>query len=371
MPKSPALLPVPRSLADLLRRPQTIQDAYALLNRLAAWQSQLSPAANNPQGIYSALHSRENFLVPLPLQFPTRIEDAAASDLSTASQLNLLLTHLRTAKINPVPQVLDLATLEAASWRDRVLANGGTLAADSFAIANAVLQAIAATTFNSKLVYLLPLLGTNLIAARVPLRDSFSAGLATNTGFVDADFSQATGLQGDGLTKMLGTGITSAQAPGMGYWENNYAATPGNPPAPTSTVPIGNASTGGARIFWVRNWSDSQIFHSGSTGGDADPAAAKLIGAGGNHHYYGQPEGNSLRRLVKDGVSVATSSVTTAQTGAGDHEINVLGVNYAGTNYFYPGRCACAYLTSSPLTAGEYATLHSILQTYLITPTGR
>ncbi len=296
----------------------------------------------------------------------------ALGGLQAAVTINGVTTRT-PARYSAQNSIIDLGSLslldpETVIWLARIVAAGGSANAASVALANALITSIKATTFNAKIVYLLPLLGQDLIAARVPLRDSLGVGIASNTGFVNADFNQAHGLQGDGLTKMLGTSITSAQTPGMGYWENNYAATAGNPPAPTSTVPIGNASSGGIRLFWIRNWSDNQIFHYGTTGGDADPAGAKLVGAGGNHHYYGQPEGNSFRRLVKDGITVATSSVATAATGAGDHEINILGVNYAGADYFYPGRCAVSYLTDATLTVPEFAALHALLTTKLITP---
>jgi hypothetical protein len=94
---------------------------------------------------------------------------------------------------------------ETIVWRDRAIAAGGTFEADSITIADALIKAIKASTFNDKIKYLIPYLGGNLATARVPLRDSLNVGIAgnLNSAFVDGDFSQSTGLQGDGSTKAL------------------------------------------------------------------------------------------------------------------------------------------------------------------------
>jgi hypothetical protein len=47
------------------------------------------------------------------------------------------------------------------------------------------------------------MLGIGINAARVPLIDVLNIGAATNTGFADSDFSQTTGLQGNGSSKYL------------------------------------------------------------------------------------------------------------------------------------------------------------------------
>jgi hypothetical protein len=48
-----------------------------------------------------------------------------------------------------------------------------------------------------------------------------------------------------------------------------------------------------------------------------------------------------------------------------------MAVNVNGADFFWKGRCAVAYATDGTLSGTEVADLHTLLDTYLITPTGR
>lgn len=271
----------------------------------------------------------------------------------------------------PIPTILDPETIV---WRDAAIAAGGTFLDDSIEIANDLIVALKAKPYNAKVLWLLPLLGGNLATARMPLRDSFGVGIATQAGaanFVDGDFSQATGLQGDGASKMLGIGLDATQLLGIGYWENNYTAPAQPPVSPMGAIPFGFTKPGGfEEKFWLRVWSDQMAFLFGNRT-ESESQACRVLSAGSNGHYYGQRPSDILRELAKNGSIIATNTGSRSANGQAAHEYNLMGHIIGGVSLYYPGRCAAAYGTDATMDASEIADFHSLLETYLITPTGR
>jgi len=100
---------------------------------------------------------------------------------------------------------------EAAAWRAAVIANGGSVSRRTVNAVSRFCNAIVAAGIRSKFLRLNLVCGNNLAAARVPLYRGASAtgtqyGSAadTSTGpLTGADYSEATGLQGNGSSKVL------------------------------------------------------------------------------------------------------------------------------------------------------------------------
>lgn len=261
---------------------------------------------------------------------------------------------------------------ETIIWRAGATAAGGTFAEDSVALADALIRAVKASSFNSKLVYLLPLLGGNLATALQPLRDTRAAGRPGNTAFVDGDFAQATGLQGDGTSKVLDSHLTPAALGtgsngGLGFWEKNIAFTG------VGALIAYSLQTAGSPVnydyFYISAGASSSEFAWNINTG----ALFTTYGtASTNGHYYGQRASATSRTLYKDGASVATTSGSDSAPGATGGTFFIMGTNRVGAaTGYHAGRCAVAYMTDGTLTAAEITALHTLLQTYLITPTGR
>lgn len=250
---------------------------------------------------------------------------------------------------------------ETITWRNRCIAAGGTFETDSVFLANQLIVAIQAASFDTKIIGLWPLLGANLASARVPLRDTLGVGIALNTGFVDADFNQATGLQGDGSLKILTLGMKPSELGasnngGLGYWENNISF------AGPSEAPIGRYNILLDNRFLIDLRSTLRAFRWGGAGNGASEAVAA-----DNAHYYGQRSIATDRSLYRNGTLLATNTVSDPTAGAGDKDIQLMG----GDGISWAGRCAVAYVTDGTLTAGEITALHALLNTYLIAATGR
>ena len=105
---------------------------------------------------------------------------------------------------------------EATAWRKAVIANSGTVSATTMRAVSNFCTAINAAGIRSKFLRLNLVCGNNLAAARTPL---YRGASATGTQYGDpadtsvgpltgTDYSEATGLQGNGSSKALDCTIT-------------------------------------------------------------------------------------------------------------------------------------------------------------------
>lgn len=308
--------------------------------------------------------------------FATTIE---AGEEFVALATSTQVTHEVRAGIGKEKRVLNIVALDEGSepaaptnydpdallWQGKVLANGGTLEADSLQIASDLITALKAGGVWTKLVYFLPFLGSNMLAATVPLRDSASAGNATNTNFVDADFDQATGLQGNGTTKYLTIPRTPNElgASGNGglfWWELGFAGS-GN------VEPIGTYNNAATRRFVIDLRSTLRAFRWGDPTNDAASQAT----AADDAFYHGERRSSTDRELYRNGVSIATDAGADSTTGIGDNDIVACGADIGASVTEWPGRGGCCGCTNGTLSDAEALALYEILRDELMTPTGR
>lgn len=268
--------------------------------------------------------------------------------------------------------------LETQLYAKRIVSLGSTISNLSLKRADLLLRAIKAKAYGNKIMYLLPLLGNGILAATVPLRDALNVGPANNINFVDADFNEQDGLQGDGSTKAFDTLIKSSQiargwaggsaSGGLGYFENNYK------PNDTNSDVIGSVGwtvSSFTSIFVIQLFTTRPKFCWGS-GSNVTPDVTPR----GNGHYYGQRPIRTLRKLYFNGVSIASN--TTADDGSAalnDPPMAVLGVT---TGLGQPpslvcsgGRCALAYFTDGSLADADVTDFDTLIRSFLIQPLGR
>lgn len=254
---------------------------------------------------------------------------------------------------------------ETSTWAARVVSAGGGFESNSVAIANNLVRQIKKASFGPKIIYLLPMLGRGIGAARTPLIDVLSVGSATNTAFVDTDFNQSTGLQGNGSTKYLNSlvkpsqlGVTSNG--GIGWWENNGTFT-GN------TEPIGCYNNAGTQRYVLDLRATIRFFSWGSPGNAANQATGAV-----NGHYYGNRSSATARDMYLNGSLIVSNSTSDSASGTNERNIIVCGADESGGGILsYPGRGALSYLTDGTLTATEIALFDAMLRTYLLGPTGK
>lgn len=97
---------------------------------------------------------------------------------------------------------------EVQDWAEtRIPGNSGTISIQTKDAANIFMLALNSGSLRS-LVYRLNLYaGNQLAACLVPLIKDFGNATETNNNFVSGDYTEATGLKGNGTTKFLDTGL--------------------------------------------------------------------------------------------------------------------------------------------------------------------
>ena len=103
---------------------------------------------------------------------------------------------------------------EAASWRTRVVANGGSVSATTMQAVDRFCRSIDSAGIRDRFYRMGIFAGSNLNAALVPLYRGPSLGgtqygdaTDTNNNFVAGDYAESNGLKGNGSTKYLATGL--------------------------------------------------------------------------------------------------------------------------------------------------------------------
>jgi hypothetical protein len=256
----------------------------------------------------------------------------------------------------------------AVKWKNTAVAAGGKMTKESPIWATNFLVAITGSSYYSKIVYLLPMLGGNLQAGITPLIDTLNIGVPTNTNFVDADFNEQTGLKGNGTNKILDSKIRGDQLgvsnnAGIGYWENEIDF------GGSAVEPMGMYKEGASpdNRFVLDIRATVRAFRWGA----ASTYAYDNI-APGNSNFYGQRSGSTSRTIYVDGVSKATNTTDDSANGAADNTIRMLGCKEGpyGTVY-WKGRFAVAYMTDGTLTSTEILDLHNAINTHLISAPGK
>ncbi len=251
---------------------------------------------------------------------------------------------------------------EVASWSTLISGAGGTSDTLGYFIATNLIDQIQAASYGSKIIYLAPMIGTNLQGCVCALRNTLAVASMGSVGGGSASCTQATGLHGDGnvqfTLRIKPSQLGATNNGGLGYWENNIDFTG------SSVEPIGCYSSGGNRYVQdLRNVS--QNFRWGGA-----PNAATVASTAVNGHYYGQRSGATLRELFLNGTSIASDTVSDSTAGASDNDIAVIGAtNNAATGW--KGRCGVCYLTDGTMSGADVTAFDTLLRAYLFVPTGR
>lgn len=96
---------------------------------------------------------------------------------------------------------------DAADWRIRAIAAGGSVKDSTQVAVNKFVIAAKGLQYWAKFNRVNLMCGDQLAAMLVPLKVGNGAALDTNVGYIAADYTEATGLKGDGTAKYLNTGL--------------------------------------------------------------------------------------------------------------------------------------------------------------------
>ena len=326
----PARNQFPKDIVSLIRDPQAFNRAMTLLQSL----------------------ERTEIITSEGERIPLRASD------------NNAIFDLRTERQGAIPQEpTNFLHWETIIWRDRALALFGSFGENSVARADALIRAINGKAYNDKILWMLPFLGGDRVTCCVPLRDFMNAG-ATGISGGGGVCNETNGFSQSAEGLRISTNFkasdvfTTRGSIGLGYWERSFTNNSPN-------IAFGSYNTdGNARVAL-------QLFTTGITfyGVLGVPGSYNYLSATTtpNSHHYAQANVGDLF-IFQNGIGVANGANA---TGAPAFTENGLEIHTDDFGFTYNGRCAVAYVTSGDMTIAEVADFHSLLGTYLITPTGR
>lgn len=256
---------------------------------------------------------------------------------------------------------------ETLVWEAGIVGAGGSVTTQEKDWADALIRAIIAKSYGSKIKYLLPFLGTNIKAHRMPLRDSFSVGMATLRGaspFVDADCTNngidnptEKDAQLDTLVP-INWNAANGHIMGLGWYERNIGLGSG-------VEPCGAYNSGASKRFVLDLRSSLRYVRFGNPSLNLSGTTSAAVSG----DYYGQNTTGNVLQLYRDGS-------TDGAAGTGDSSlidsstIYAMGVNAPPVNT-WKGRGGCFLITDGTISGSDVSDLHTLIGTYLITPTGR
>lgn len=253
---------------------------------------------------------------------------------------------------------------DAAAWAAAVTANSGTYSAAGLAATDAFCKSAKASGYWSKLNRINLFAGgggtatQNLAGTLVPLKVGGGSATETNVNFVAGDYTEATGLTGNGSTKYLTTGLV----PSVSLTLND------------THVAIYNRGSGAAGGGYIGAWSDATPtnalsllapFTDGNLYSDAYNAVAGRVSAAVANPYgllIGSRTASNLHTIYKAGSSIGSNATNAGALPA--IECYVFAHNRAGVANPISSNPLAAYSIGSGLTAGDVTAYNTHMQAF-------
>lgn len=264
--------------------------------------------------------------------------------------------------------------VDALDWRNRVIANGGSVSAATLKAVDTFCRSIVTNNLRDRFYRLNLFAGDNLSAALVPLfRGPSLTGTQTgnttdtNVGpFVSGDYSLTSGLQGNGSTKWLDTGLS---ADGLDTLATGHVAAGFTDAAPSTTGVgiIGATITSGQR-YGLLTLGGTIPETRGFWGGTASTDRATLAHVANNHVLASRVSATDLT-LYREGTTTNTfsTSITPGASSAPLGVFAILGAAGARNTSFnvYAGRIM-SYSIGRSMTASQVAAYHTALEAFRV-----
>jgi hypothetical protein len=247
---------------------------------------------------------------------------------------------------------------EAAQWRARVRAAGGTVSWATLQATSAFVRQCKAAGIWHKLNRVNLFCGDQLAACLVPLKVGSGVQTESSVNFVAGDYSEATGLTGNGSTKYLNTGVP-ANSLGAG---NRHAATYERVrSAGTYDFAIGYESTTNVNQFGISSDANATDlkYHTGlGTGGPIlTPQAAGGL-------FVGSEMVAITPSLYVNGVSVNSTTLAAATPDDGPIGVFALIRNSPRVITYLSAATLAGYSLGAGLSATEVAAYYVAMQAF-------
>ena len=197
---------------------------------------------------------------------------------------------------------------DAEAWINNVYANGGSVSDTTAEAVNTFCYAIDTAGVRPLIYRLNAFCGTGLAAALTPLYTSTGVGQAllgtasdTNFNFVSGDYSEVTGLKGNGTNKRLSTGLLGTSLNSGDRHLGAYVIIP----ATTDYSPSITSCTSNAVQHAIGGWTTpaNYVYRTHNTVGGQAFVAQRAVG-----FWLGSDLTSQSSRLWKDGLVAATTT---------------------------------------------------------------
>lgn len=263
---------------------------------------------------------------------------------------------------------------EAVAWAKEASANSGVFTNTHVRAISTFCADIDRAGIRNKFLRLSLMAGSNLAAALTPLYrglsrtgDKYGNQYDYNGGpFISSDYASTTGLNGNGTSKYLDTGLDTANCFSAGMEYNSAHLMVCRPEARDSysVMPIGGLFVDGeAFLGLLMEHGGPGSAYFGDFQGDNVVSSSSTASAG---MYLAQMDGTAGEFLRNN------QSIETGQTTAGGSSLNAFTTGVfvfaaddgtgSATNHFN-GRLS-AYSLGTPLTSGQRTAFYAAMQTF-------
>lgn len=240
---------------------------------------------------------------------------------------------------------------DASDWATRVAANSGTVSGGTLRAVSRFAKACKAAGIWTKLTRVNLFCGNQLAACLVPLKVGGGNATDTNTNFVSGDYTEATGLTGNGTNKRLATGQTIATHTdaSLGVYCRTASAV-------ANVVEMGGWVTAGTTHSSIRcrGFSPENAWQAGNAG----IGTSGLSSAGFHVGASVGTTGGYYRNGVLQG-----STATVGSAAGGTRPLFVFAEN-DGTGANFSARALAGYFIGGSLADTEVASLYTAMQAF-------
>lgn len=247
---------------------------------------------------------------------------------------------------------------DAALWAAAVTTAGGTYSASTLAAVSAFCVSAKANGYWTKLNRINLMCGNQLTAARVPLKTGGGGTVDTNISFVSGDYTEATGITGNGTTKYLRTGLI----PSATLTLNDTHLAVYNRAASATGAGAALGAVGAAANIALSFYGP---FTDGRSYSDEYDGAAELVSAVLTAPYrlmIGSRTASNAHSIYQAGTSVASEAVVSGSL-PGTEEY-VFSRNSNGSPVQFSAHAFGGYSIGSGLSAADVTAYSADMQTF-------
>ncbi len=239
---------------------------------------------------------------------------------------------------------------DAEAYFAGIVANGGTISTASKGYVNTFFLAAKSHSYYSKLVIFSMIVGDQLAGALEQYQPGVGASAMTTSTFVGGDYTEATGLHGNGTTKYADTGynpVTASMSPtSAGIWAYSTGNVSGG-------CFLGNSNPGsGLNGFRVTGAAGNMYV------GITDDSNLANIASASNGFMGGTANGSSTIDPYFNGSSTGETTGL-ADSVFGNSNVWVGGQNVAGSVFQPIGGYVKFYAITTGMSAGDVTNFYN------------